>query len=386
MKKLLVLALALILALGCVSALAEEELPESLDIRVLVWKYDDTYGSTVRAAMEKWAEYYSEEMGIDIQLTMYDAADDIGKQIEQATMVCSQGCDFVIINLAEVSNGAALTTMFQEAGIPFLFYNKQPAEATEQEVLVDTGTIFIGTLARQAGDMQGEILAELYEADPSIDLNGDGKLQYVMLMGEPQNDEAIARSQYSVETAEALGLEMEQIGETLVCNWDQAQAQDAINALWAAEGDNIEVIFANNDMMALGAVAAINGYGYNTGNEGDPSVVVIGVDAIDAALVSIQDGGMTATVKQDGDAMGQANILCAINGALGRDWLDGTDYTYDENEEFYCIRIRTRRSPAMTSRRCCGIRSERGSNQARTGARKRPSPPTRGDPSVFTFC
>ena len=86
MKKLLVLALALILALGCVSALAEEELPESLDIRVLVWKYDDTYGSTVRAAMEKWAAYYSEEMGIDIQLTMYDAADDIGKQIEQAHM------------------------------------------------------------------------------------------------------------------------------------------------------------------------------------------------------------------------------------------------------------------------------------------------------------
>ena len=339
MKKLLVLVLALVMALGCMSAFAEEELPESLDIRVLVWKYDDTYGSTVRAAMDKWAAYYSEEMGIDIQLTMYDAADDIGKQIEQATMVCSQGCDFVIINLAEVSNGAALTTMFQDAGIPFLFYNKQPAEATEQEVLVDTGTIFIGTLARQAGDMQGEILAEMYEADPSIDLNGDGKLQYVMLMGEPQNDEAIARSQYSVETAEALGLEMEQIGETLVCNWDQAQAQDAINALWAAEGSNIEVIFANNDMMALGAVAALNGYGYNTGNEGDPSVVVIGVDAIDAALVSIQDGGMTATVQQDGDAMGQANILCAINGALGREWLEGTEYTYDENEEFHCIRI-----------------------------------------------
>ena len=338
MKKLLVLALALILALGCVSALAEEELPESLNIQVLVWKYDDTYGSTVRAAMEKWAAYYSEEMGIDIQLTMYDAADDIGKQIEQATMICSQGCDFVIINLAEVSNGAALTTMFQDAGIPFLFYNKQPAEATVQEVLVDTGTIFIGTLARQAGDMQGQILYDLYTADNSIDRNGDGKLQYVMLMGEPQNDEAIARSQYSVETAEELGLEMEQIGETLVCNWDQAQAQEAINAVWAAEGDNIEVIFANNDMMALGAVAAINGYGYNTGNEGDPSVVVIGVDAIDAALVSIQNGGMTATVKQDGDAMGQANILCAINGALGRDWLDGTDYEYTD-DPYHCIRI-----------------------------------------------
>ena len=81
MKKLLVLALALILALGCVSALAEEELPESLDIRVLVWKYDDTYGSTVRAGHGKVAaEYYSEpKWASTIQLTMYDAADDIGQ-------------------------------------------------------------------------------------------------------------------------------------------------------------------------------------------------------------------------------------------------------------------------------------------------------------------
>src|SRR5690606_388499 len=114
--------------------------------------------------------------------------------------------DFVIINLAEVTNGQALVDMFKAADIPFLFYNKQPSEDTTQSVLVDTGTIFIGTLARQAGDMQGEILADLYKKDPSIDLNGDGVLQYVMLMGEPQNDEAIARSKYSVETAIANGL------------------------------------------------------------------------------------------------------------------------------------------------------------------------------------
>ncbi len=338
MKKLLVLALALILALGCMSAFAEDK--TELAIRVLVWKYDDTYGSTVRAAMDKWAAIYSEELGIDIKLTMYDAADDIGKQIEQATMITQQGCDFVIINLAEVSNGAALTTLFEEAGIlPFLFYNKQPAEATVQEVLVDTGTIFIGTLARQAGDMQGEILADLYAEDPSIDKNGDGILQYVMLMGEPQNDEAIARSKYSVETAEANGLKMEAVTDTLVCNWDQAQAQDAINAQWAANGDKIEVIFANNDMMALGAIAALNGYNLNTGFDGDDSVVVIGVDAIDSALVSIKEGGMTATVQQDGDAMGSANIRIAVNGALGKEWLEDTEYEYTTEDAFLCIRI-----------------------------------------------
>lgn len=339
MKKILTLITVLVMLLSMTAAIAEAKLPEELDIRALIWKFDDTYGSTVRVAMEKWVKYYAEEMGIKINFQMYDAADDMAKQIETATILTSEKPDFVIINLAEVTNGQVLVDMFKAADIPFLFYNKQPAEGTTQSVLVDTGTIFIGTLARQAGDMQGEILADLYKANPAIDLNGDGVLQYVMLMGEPQNDEAIARSKYSVETAIANGLKLEQIGETLVCNWDQAQAQDAINAVWAANPDGkIEVIFANNDMMGLGAIAALNNYGWNTGKEGDPSVVVIGVDAVDSAIESIKNGQMTATVQQDGDAMGKANVRIAINGALGREWLDGTEYQYT-NDPFKCIRI-----------------------------------------------
>ncbi len=339
MKKLLSLSLVLVMLFGLTAALAETALPEELDIRALIWKYDDTYGSTVRVAMEKWMKSYADEMGIKINFQMYDAADDMAKQIEQAQILVGEKPDFVIINLAEVTNGQVLVDMFKAAEIPFLFYNKQPAEETTQSVLVDTGTIFIGTLARQAGDMQGEILADLYKADPTIDLNGDGVLQYVMLMGEPSNPEAIARSQYSVETAILNGLKLEQIGETLVCNWDQAQAQDAINAVWSANPDGkIEVIFANNDMMGLGAVAALNGFGWNTGKEGDPKVVIIGVDAVDSAMESIKAGGMTATVQQDGDAMGKANVRIAINGALGREWLDGTEYQYT-TDPYFCIRI-----------------------------------------------
>mgnify|MGYP000852713657 FL=1 len=339
MKKMLSLLTVFCLLFGMTAALAEAALPEELDIRALIWKYDDTYGSTVRVAMDKWVQHYAEEMGIKINFQMYDAADDMAKQIESATILTSEKPDFVIINLAEVTNGQVLVDMFQGADIPFLFYNKQPSEDTTQEVLIDTGTIFIGTLARQAGDMQGEILAELYAENPGIDLNGDGVLTYIMLMGEPQNDEAIARSRYSVETAIEQGLKLEQIGETLVANWDQAQAQDAVNAVWAANPDGaIEVIFANNDMMALGAVAALNSYGWNTGKEGDPSVVIIGVDAVDSAIESIKSGGMTATVAQDGDAMGKANVRIAINGALGREWLDGTDYTYTD-DPYHCIRI-----------------------------------------------
>ncbi len=313
------------------------EQPTELDIGVLVWKFDDAYGSTVRTAMTKYAEEIGNEMGIKINLEMQDANDSMATQNDQADIMFGSQPDFVIINLAEVASGQSLVDKALDAGVPYLFYNKEPVANTIQSVIKDPGSIFIGTTPREAGDMQGEILADLYKADASIDKNGDGKLQYIMFMGEPNNPEAIARSQFSVETAVANGLVLEQLGETYVCNWDQAQAQDAMTAAFASFGDKIEVIFANNDMMGLGAIAALNAVGYNTGAEGDPNIVVIGVDAVDAALEAIKAGKMTATVQQDGAAMGRACIRLAINGALGKDWLEGTDYQLAADG--YSIRI-----------------------------------------------
>lgn len=312
---------------------------EKKDLRfgVLVWKFDDAYGSTVRAAMEKYAKELGDELGYNITLEMQDANDSMATQLEQATIMFASKPDLVIINLAEVASGMSLVELAQEHDVPFLVYNKEPSAETVQDVVVEPGSIFIGTTPREAGDMQGEILADLYKADPSIDKSGDGVLQYVMFMGEPNNPEAIARTKYSVDTAIANGVKLEQLGETMVCNWDQAQAQDAMTASFASNGEKIEVIFANNDMMGLGAIAALNSVGYNTGNEGDPSIVVIGVDAVDAAVESIKSGGMTATVQQDGDAMGKANILIAINGATGKDWLEGLDY--ELSDDGYSVRI-----------------------------------------------
>ena len=331
MKKILVLVLALVLALGCFSAMAE--MKDEYDIRVLVWKFDDTYGSSVRQGMEKWAELVGQELGTKINLTMYDAADDMAKQVESATQVVGQNPDFVIINLAEVASGQTLVDMFKEAGIPFLFYNKPPTPETYDSVVKDSGSFFVGTLAREAGDMQGEILYDLYTADAaSIDLNGDGVIQFVEFEGEPNNAEAIARTQYSEETAVNLGVPMEMVSEIIVANWDTTQANDKMLATWSAHPE-IELAFCNNDDMAIGVIAALNQSGYNTGNEGDPAIAVIGVDATDAAYEAIRAGRMTATVKQDGDAMGEANIRFAMNYLINGDWMTGLEDKYTLNED-----------------------------------------------------
>ena len=105
MKKILVLMLALVLAVSCFAAFAEEQ--ESYDIRALIWKYDDTYGSSVRKAMMDAVVEIEDELDIDLggEIKMYDAADDMAKQVEQATILCGEKPDFVIINLAEVASG-----------------------------------------------------------------------------------------------------------------------------------------------------------------------------------------------------------------------------------------------------------------------------------------
>ena len=338
MKKILVVLLALVLALSAVGAFAEEV--KEYDIRALIWKYDDTYGSSVRQAMQATVDELNEEGEYNIKFTMYDAADDMAKQVEQATMLVGEKPDFVIINLAEVASGQQLVDMFTEAGIPFLFYNKEPSAETVQSVVVDSGSIFIGTTPREAGDMQGEILAEMWAADPaSVDVNGDGKVQFVEFMGEPNNPEAIARTQYSEETAVAQGVPLDPALDEyiIVANWDTAQAQEKMTPTWTATEGNIEVVFVNNDDMGTGVVAAMNAFGYNTGNEGDPSIIVIGVDATASALEAIKAGKMTATVKQDGDAMGYANVMIALNYLETGSWLDGTDYEYAADG--YSVRI-----------------------------------------------
>ena len=324
MKKLVVLILALMLALSCTAVFAEAK--SEYNIHVLVWKFDDTYGSSVRQGMLKWAEIVGEELGVKINLTMDDAQDNMAQQVEQCVRVSGNSdIDFVIINLAEPAGGQTLVDTLKEKNIPFLFYNIPPSEETYDSVVKQTGSFFVGTLPREAGDMQGEILADLWNADSAkLDKNGDGTIQFVEFKGVANNPEAIARTQYSEETARELGVPLEMVTDVIVADWDTTKANDAMLSTWQAHKE-IELVFANNDDMAIGVIAALNQSGYNTGNEGDPSIAVIGVDATDAAIEAIKAGRMTATVKQDGDAMGEANIRFAMNWLLNGTWYDGLD-------------------------------------------------------------
>lgn len=323
-KRWLALAMACVVMgstlVGCSGAKNSDE----LTVGVLVYKYDDTYISTVRAAIDKYAKASDVEVNLDMQ----DGQGDQARQNDQLDVLIQKGVDVLAINAVDTGSAQGLADKAKAAGIPVVFFNREPSA----DVIRSCEGIFIGTTASEAGVMQGDILADLWKQNPAYDLNGDGKVQYLVFKGEPGNPEAEARTEYAVKQAEANGLVMENLyGEAVVANWAADQAQAAMEAILAAHDGKIEAVFCNNDDMALGVIAALNASGYNTSKDSEKWIPVIGVDATDAGVEAINTGRMAATVKQDGDAMGKAIVAIALNAAQGKSFLEGTSYNLAED-------------------------------------------------------
>ena len=192
-----------------------------------------------------------------------------------------------------------------------------------------------------AGHMQGELIGEyVSENFDKIDLNGDGKISYCLFKGQQGNAEAEARTRYAVEDANKIlakngkpaltfydskntnGYLVDQDG-----NWSNAAANNYMKTILSAyseAGKNmVELVIANNDEMALGAIAALNEAGYN--KQGGKVIPVFGIDATDAAKNKINSGAMTGTIKQDAEGMAQTIVKIANNFIGQMDMLDGID-------------------------------------------------------------
>ena len=287
-------------------------------IGVLIYKKDDTYISLVGESLQKaFAEKATVllQHGQNEQLT----------QNEQLDAMIEKKVDALVVNLVETQAAADVVDKAKKAGIPVVFFNREP----DLNVIKSYNKAsFVGTNALDAGKMQGDIIKKIWASHPEYDRSKNGKLQYVMFQGNLDNPEAVARTEYSVKQARALGVPMQQIGETYVCNWEESLAKQAMQAALAAHQDQIELVIANNDSMALGAIAALAERGYNTGDT-TKFIPVVGVDATPQAMAAIQKGAMSATVKQDGEGMGAAIAALTLNAIAGKGFLDGTPYAWD---------------------------------------------------------
>lgn len=312
---------------------------------VLYYSFSDTYISSVRTALD------ADLTAAGITYTDYDSNSNQTTQNEQIDTALASGANLLIVNLVTSGSSDAASAISEKAaaaGVDVIFFNRAVEEdGKEGAVLGKYDNIaFVGTDAPEAGHMQGKMIGDYVVANyDAIDLNGDGVIQYAMFKGDAANVEAIYRTQYGLEDADAVitaagkpameyfdSSNSDKFQLDLQGNWSAQAAQEYmqtnLSQFSEANGNMIELIICNNDNMAEGCVAALNAAGYNDGT--GKTIPVFGVDATDSAKQLIADGKMTGTIKQDAQGMADCITALASNVAGGKALLDGTDsYTKD---------------------------------------------------------
>jgi methyl-galactoside transport system substrate-binding protein len=302
-------AIALVAALAAVSALlvscggaAGGGKPK---IGVAIYKFDDTFMSYVRNSIEGNA---ADKAVVE----MVDSQNAQPTQNDQVDAFLSKKMKVIAINPVDRTAAAAIIDKAMARKTPVVFFNREPLP---EDMKKWDKVYYVGAKAEQSGSMQGEIAVDYWKANPKADKNGDGKLQYIMLKGEPGHQDAELRTEFSIKAVTDAGIAVDKLAED-TAYWDRPKAVEKMKAFYAKFGDKIEMVFCNNDDMALGAIEALRQEGYFTGNKYLP---VIGVDATAPALQALEEGTLLGTVLNDAKNQGKATFDLAYALATGKD-------------------------------------------------------------------
>ncbi|ATO32139.1 D-galactose-binding periplasmic protein [Dickeya dianthicola] len=280
-------------------------------IGVTIYKYDDNFMSMVRKDIEKEAKALG-----GVELLMNDSQNDQSKQNDQVDVLLAKGVKALAINLVDPAAAAIVVQKAKAADVPVVFFNKEP----NAKVLASYDkAYYVGTDSKESGIIQGQLIAKHWKANSSWDLNKDGTIQYALLKGEPGHPDAEARTKYVVDTLTKEGLKVQQL-QMDTAMWDTAMAKDKVDAwLSGPNANKIEVLIANNDAMAMGAVEALKAHNKS-------SLPVFGVDALPEALSLVKSGALAGTVLNDAENQAKATLDLAKNLALGKAAAEGTNF------------------------------------------------------------
>ena len=307
MKKTAVLsAVALGIGLGAVSS----SFAADSKIGVTIYKYDDNFMSLMRKEIDKEAKAVG-----GIKLLMNDSQNAQSIQNDQVDVLLSKGVKALAINLVDPAAAPTIISKAKPDNIPVVFFNKDPGA---KAIGSYEHAYYVGTDPKESGLIQGDLIAKQWKANPALDLNKDGKIQFVLLKGEPGHPDAEARTKFVVEELNAKGIQTEQLFIDTGM-WDAAMAKDKVDAwLSSSKANDIEVIISNNDGMALGALEATKAHG--------KKLPIFGVDALPEALQLIKKGELAGTVLNDGVNQGKAVVQLSNNLAQGKAATEGTKW------------------------------------------------------------
>ena len=293
MKKLLVVLLTVVLAFGLIACTAQApaasdpapvdepaDVPAPADepadepapadasgdlIKVGVVNNPPAESGYRAANVADFEKVFTKENGYEVS-TFYSLKND--EQLNAAAQFITDGVDYLLISAAATDGWDTVLTNAKEAGIKvFLFDRMMNVDESLYEAAV------VSDMA-----VQGTTAVEWLKAQKLAEYN------VIHIQGAMGSDAQIGRTA-ALDAEFAAGTMKMVVQQT--ATWDEAEAKKIVEAV-INSGDKFNVIYAENDGMAKGAVAALDEAGITHGVDKD--VVIMGFDCNKFALRELLAG------------------------------------------------------------------------------------------------
>lgn len=242
-------------------------------------------------------ERYVKEKYQNYEISFVDGRGDHATLQSALENVAIQDVDGVLINLVNPESAGPIDEIFVKDNIPHLYFNRMPLNLSEDSFY------YVGIDEYQCGSMQAEYVSQFRKTGNAV-----------VLLGILGNDSVIKRTagakDYLAQNVKGIKVSREQTG-----NWQREQGLRIVET-WLTAGVQIDVVFANNDEMALGASQALLQAGKKIGT-GNGEVIICGIDATPDGQNAIREGTMSMSVLQDSTVLAQKsidNIISVIEG------------------------------------------------------------------------
>lgn len=234
------------------------------------------------------AEAKAAELGLTLRVV--DAQDDPARQLAGMEDLIARQVDLILVNPTDSVAVVPAILAANRAGIPVISVDRN-ADGGQVVAHIASDNVL-------GGSMAGELIAQL--------LGGSGNV--VELEGIPGTNAARERSSgFNQVMKQYPGM---QIVARQEAGFDRARGMTVMENILQAQ-PNIDVVFAHNDEMALGALIAIEAAGRSD------EIKVVGFDATDDAVKAVQEGRMLATVAQQPRLIGALGIETALKVLQG---------------------------------------------------------------------
>jgi galactofuranose transport system substrate-binding protein len=274
---MLVPLLTLLDAAACSSSARETALAENQPKKgyedVIIGYAQIGAESEWRAANTKSIKETAEQLGIELKFL--DAQQKQENQIEAVRKLIIQRVDLIGISPIVETGWDEVFREAKDAGIPIILVDRRA------DVPDDLYVTYLGSDFLEEGRKAARVLTKLVNA----------KAQIVELVGTI--DSAPANDRYQGFREALRNFPEMEIIDSQSGDFTRAGGKEVMQAFLKKYGNSITAVYAHNDDMALGAIAAIEEYGLRPGVD----IKIVSVDAARGAFEAMIDGKLNATIE-----------------------------------------------------------------------------------------